>query len=94
MLTALPSSFLEPLLSFSLTEDPEIRLLVLQILLSLIDRHDNTLKFSDIRCVSVCVLQVCVFCHEVYFVVCQSLAVPCLLSLQHHLRHLCAEAQS
>ncbi|TKS76167.1 Protein EFR3 -like protein B [Collichthys lucidus] len=27
MLTALPSSFLEPLLSFSLTEDPEIRLL-------------------------------------------------------------------
>uniref|UniRef100_A0A4W6D6D7 EFR3 homolog B n=1 Tax=Lates calcarifer TaxID=8187 RepID=A0A4W6D6D7_LATCA len=33
MLTALPSSFLEPLLSFSLTEDPEVRLLVLQILL-------------------------------------------------------------
>uniref|UniRef100_A0A671XZA9 EFR3 homolog B n=1 Tax=Sparus aurata TaxID=8175 RepID=A0A671XZA9_SPAAU len=51
MLTALPSSFLEPLLSFSLTEDPEIRLLVLQILLSLIDRHDNTPKFSNIRCV-------------------------------------------
>lgn len=95
MLTALPSSFLEPLLSFSLTEDPEIRLLVLQILLSLIDRHDNTLKFSNIRCVSVCVpLQLCVFYHEVYFVVCQSLAAPCLLSLQHHLRHLCAEAQS
>uniref|UniRef100_A0A4W6D561 EFR3 homolog B n=1 Tax=Lates calcarifer TaxID=8187 RepID=A0A4W6D561_LATCA len=43
MLTALPSSFLEPLLSFSLTEDPEVRLLVLQILLSLIDRHDNRL---------------------------------------------------
>lgn len=49
MLTALPSSFLEPLLSFSLTEDPEVRLLVLQILLSLIDRHDNRPKFSDIR---------------------------------------------
>lgn len=49
MLTALPSSFLEPLLSFSLTEDPEVRLLVLQILLSLIDRHDNTPKLSNIR---------------------------------------------
>ncbi|TKS75641.1 Protein EFR3 -like protein B [Collichthys lucidus] len=58
MLTALPSSFLEPLLSFSLTEDPEIRLLVLQILLSLIDRHDNTPKFSNIRCVCV---HVCVY---------------------------------
>lgn len=53
MLTALPSSFLEPLLSFSLTEDPEIRLLVLQILLSLIDRHDNRPKFFNIRCVAV-----------------------------------------
>ncbi|XP_033931797.1 protein EFR3 homolog B isoform X1 [Gymnodraco acuticeps] len=52
MLTALPSSFLEPLLSFSLTEDPELRLLVLQILLSLIDRHDNTAKFSDISIIS------------------------------------------
>ncbi|XP_068433866.1 protein EFR3 homolog B isoform X2 [Clinocottus analis] len=52
MLTALPTSFLEPLLSFSLTEDPEIRLLVLQILLSLIDRHDNTAKFSDISIIS------------------------------------------
>uniref|UniRef100_A0A8C5HE15 Protein EFR3 homolog B n=2 Tax=Gouania willdenowi TaxID=441366 RepID=A0A8C5HE15_GOUWI len=48
MLTALPSSFLEPLLSFSLTEDPEVRLLVLQILLSLIDRHDNRPKFANI----------------------------------------------
>ncbi|XP_059211981.1 protein EFR3 homolog B isoform X2 [Centropristis striata] len=52
MLTALPSSFLEPLLSFSLTEDPEIRLLVLQILLSLIDRHENTPKFSNISIIS------------------------------------------
>uniref|UniRef100_A0A3P8S363 EFR3 homolog B n=1 Tax=Amphiprion percula TaxID=161767 RepID=A0A3P8S363_AMPPE len=52
MLTALPSSFLEPLLSFSLTEDPEVRLLVLQILLSLIDRHDNRPKFSDISIIS------------------------------------------
>lgn len=49
MLTALPSSFLEPLLSLSLTEDPEIRLLVLQILLSLIDRHDNVPKFLNVR---------------------------------------------
>ncbi|XP_013876711.1 protein EFR3 homolog B isoform X1 [Austrofundulus limnaeus] len=52
MLTALPSSFLEPLLSFSLTDDPEIRLLVLQILLSLIDRHDNRPKFVKIRIIS------------------------------------------
>ncbi|XP_011489906.2 protein EFR3 homolog B isoform X1 [Oryzias latipes] len=52
MLTALPSSFLEPLLSFSLTEDPEIRLLVLEILLSLIDRHENRPKFSRISIVS------------------------------------------
>lgn len=65
MLTALPSSFLEPLLSFSLTEDPEIRLLVLQILLSLIDRHDNTPKFSNIRCVCVCMF-VCIYCGAVH----------------------------
>ncbi|XP_056150496.1 protein EFR3 homolog B isoform X2 [Lampris incognitus] len=52
MLTALPSSFLEPLLSFSLTEDPEVRLLVLTILLSLIDRHDNLPKFSTISIIS------------------------------------------
>uniref|UniRef100_A0A668TTI6 Protein EFR3 homolog B n=1 Tax=Oreochromis aureus TaxID=47969 RepID=A0A668TTI6_OREAU len=52
MLTALPSSFLEPLLSFSLTEDPEVRLLVLQILLSLIDRHDNRPKFANMSSIS------------------------------------------
>lgn len=52
MLTALPSSFLEPLLSFSLTEDPEVRLLVLQILLGLIDRHDNRPKFSNISIIT------------------------------------------
>ncbi|XP_051909595.1 protein EFR3 homolog B isoform X5 [Hippocampus zosterae] len=52
MLTALPSSFLEPLLSFSLTEDSEVRLLVLQILLSLIDRHDNRPKFSNISIIT------------------------------------------
>ncbi|CAJ1078021.1 protein EFR3 homolog B isoform X1 [Xyrichtys novacula] len=52
MLTALPSSFLEPLLSLSLTEDPEVRLLVLQILISLIDRHENTPKFSNISIIS------------------------------------------
>uniref|UniRef100_A0A8D3CVP2 EFR3 homolog Bb n=1 Tax=Scophthalmus maximus TaxID=52904 RepID=A0A8D3CVP2_SCOMX len=69
MLTALPSSFLEPLLSFSLTEDPEVRMLVLQILLSLIDRHDSRPKFSNIRYVfflhhSVLQLQfVCFCCH-------------------------------
>ncbi|XP_004541855.1 protein EFR3 homolog B isoform X1 [Maylandia zebra] len=52
MLTALPSSFLEPLLSFSLTEDPEVRLLVLQILLSLIDRHENRPKFANMSSIS------------------------------------------
>ncbi|XP_023662788.1 protein EFR3 homolog B isoform X1 [Paramormyrops kingsleyae] len=48
MLTALPTSFLDPLLAFTLLEDAEIRLLVLEILLSLIDRHDNWPKFSSI----------------------------------------------
>ncbi|XP_041927855.1 protein EFR3 homolog B isoform X1 [Alosa sapidissima] len=48
MLTALPTSFLDPLLSFTLMEDAEVRLLVLDILISLIDRHDNRLKFSPI----------------------------------------------
>jgi len=52
MLTALPNSFLDPLLSFALLEDAEIRLLVLEILVSLIDRHDNLPKFSTIRLVS------------------------------------------
>ncbi|XP_036405374.1 protein EFR3 homolog B isoform X3 [Megalops cyprinoides] len=52
MLTALPSSFLDPLLSFTLMEDAEIRLLVLEILVSLIDRHDNRPKFSSISIIS------------------------------------------
>ncbi|KAM4601829.1 LOW QUALITY PROTEIN: protein EFR3 homolog B-like [Polymixia lowei] len=51
MLTALPSSFLEPLLSYTLMDDPEIRLLVLSILNSLIDRHHNTSKFIPISIV-------------------------------------------
>uniref|UniRef100_UPI0037E84C65 protein EFR3 homolog B-like isoform X2 n=1 Tax=Semicossyphus pulcher TaxID=241346 RepID=UPI0037E84C65 len=46
LLTALPSSFLEPLLSFTLMEDPEIRLLVLSILTSLIDRRHNAARLS------------------------------------------------
>uniref|UniRef100_A0A3Q1JQH4 EFR3 homolog B n=1 Tax=Anabas testudineus TaxID=64144 RepID=A0A3Q1JQH4_ANATE len=49
LLTALPSSFLEPLLSFTLMEDPEIRLLVLSILTSLIDRHHNAAKLNAAR---------------------------------------------
>ncbi|XP_030627521.1 protein EFR3 homolog B isoform X2 [Chanos chanos] len=52
MLTALPNSFLDPLLSFSLLEDPEIRLLVLEILVSLIDRHDNRPKIQGLRIIS------------------------------------------
>lgn len=91
MLTALPSSFLEPLLSFSLTEDPEVRLLVLQILLSLIDRHDNRPKFTNIRCVAVYVgtLWICILC--VVFRLCWTCAFP---SVQHYLWHLRAQAQS
>ncbi|XP_047432194.1 protein EFR3 homolog B-like [Mugil cephalus] len=49
LLTALPSSFLEPLLSFTLMEDPEIRLLVLLILTSLLDRHHNAPRISTSR---------------------------------------------
>ncbi|KAI5615100.1 protein EFR3-like B isoform X1, partial [Silurus asotus] len=52
MLTAMPSSFLDPLLSFALLEDPQIRLLVLEILVSLIDRHANLPKFSTISIIS------------------------------------------
>lgn len=51
MLTALPSAFLDRLLSAALMEDAEIRLFVLEILISFIDRHDNRQKFSTIRCV-------------------------------------------
>uniref|UniRef100_A0A8C7XJH6 EFR3 homolog B n=1 Tax=Oryzias sinensis TaxID=183150 RepID=A0A8C7XJH6_9TELE len=49
LLTALPSSFLEPLLSFTLMEDPEIRLLVLSILTSLIDRRHNACRLISTR---------------------------------------------
>ncbi|KAJ8270510.1 hypothetical protein GJAV_G00115760 [Gymnothorax javanicus] len=52
MLTALPTSFLDPLLSLSLMEDAENRLLVLEILVSLIDRHENRPKFSSINIIS------------------------------------------
>ncbi|XP_016400124.1 protein EFR3 homolog B-like isoform X1 [Sinocyclocheilus rhinocerous] len=52
ILTALPTSFLDPLLSFTLMEDAEIRLLVLDILISIIDRHDNRNKFSPVRIIS------------------------------------------
>uniref|UniRef100_A0A8C3KB60 EFR3 homolog B n=1 Tax=Calidris pygmaea TaxID=425635 RepID=A0A8C3KB60_9CHAR len=52
MLTALPSAFLDRLLSAALMEDPEIRLFVLEILISFIDRHGNRQKFSPISTVS------------------------------------------
>ncbi|XP_043965575.1 protein EFR3 homolog B-like [Gambusia affinis] len=48
LLTALPSSFLEPLLSFILMDDPEIRLLVLSILTSLIDRRHNAARITAV----------------------------------------------
>lgn len=56
LLTALPSSFLEPLLSFTLMEEPEIRLLVLSILTSLIDRHHNVARLTNVRSGDQCVL--------------------------------------
>ncbi|XP_043839629.1 protein EFR3 homolog B isoform X2 [Dromiciops gliroides] len=52
MLTALPSSFLDRLLSAALMEDAEIRLFVLEILISFIDRHGNRHKFSTISTLS------------------------------------------
>nr|XP_013802294.1 PREDICTED: protein EFR3 homolog B [Apteryx mantelli mantelli] len=52
MLTALPSSFLDRLLSAALMEDAEIRLFVLEILISFIDRHGNRHKFSAISTIS------------------------------------------
>uniref|UniRef100_A0A670HZF0 EFR3 homolog B n=2 Tax=Podarcis muralis TaxID=64176 RepID=A0A670HZF0_PODMU len=52
MLTALPSSFLDRLLSAALMEDAEIRLFVLQILISFIDRHGNKHKFQTISTIS------------------------------------------
>ncbi|XP_078413655.1 protein EFR3 homolog B-like [Cetorhinus maximus] len=52
LLATLPTSFLEPLLSASLMEDAELRLLVIEILLSLIDRQGNRHKFSHISIVS------------------------------------------
>ncbi|XP_044519700.1 protein EFR3 homolog B isoform X3 [Gracilinanus agilis] len=52
MLTALPSSFLDRLLSSVLMEDAEIRLFVLEILISFIDRHGNRHKFSTISTLS------------------------------------------
>lgn len=50
MMSALPSNFLDRLLSTALMEDAEIRLFVLEILISFIDRHGNRHKFSTIRC--------------------------------------------
>ncbi|XP_055495930.1 protein EFR3 homolog B-like isoform X2 [Leucoraja erinacea] len=52
LLATLPTSFLESLLSASLMEDTELRLLVIEILLSLIDRQENRRKFSHVSLVS------------------------------------------
>lgn len=49
MMSALPSNFLDRLLSTALMDDPEIRLFVLEILISFIDRHGNRHKFFSIR---------------------------------------------
>ncbi|XP_072906417.1 protein EFR3 homolog B-like isoform X6 [Hemitrygon akajei] len=52
LLATLPSSFLESLLSTALMEDAELRLLVIEILLSLIDRQENRHKFSHVSIIS------------------------------------------
>uniref|UniRef100_A0A8C5NZG4 Protein EFR3 homolog B n=1 Tax=Jaculus jaculus TaxID=51337 RepID=A0A8C5NZG4_JACJA len=52
MMSALPSNFLDRLLSTALMEDAEIRLFVLEILVSFIDRHGNRHKFSTISTLS------------------------------------------
>ncbi|XP_020943429.1 protein EFR3 homolog B isoform X2 [Sus scrofa] len=52
MMSALPSNFLDRLLSTVLMEDAEIRLFVLEILISFIDRHGNRHKFSTISTLS------------------------------------------
>ncbi|XP_051868622.1 protein EFR3 homolog B-like isoform X3 [Pristis pectinata] len=52
LLATLPSSFLESLLSAALMEDAELRLLVIEILLSLIDRQENRHKFSHVSIIS------------------------------------------
>ncbi|KAM6954681.1 protein EFR3 homolog A [Aplochiton taeniatus] len=49
MAAALPQPFLDPLFSISLMEDSELRQLVLEILLNIIDRHDNRAKLRGIR---------------------------------------------
>uniref|UniRef100_A0A2K6TEK0 Protein EFR3 homolog A n=1 Tax=Saimiri boliviensis boliviensis TaxID=39432 RepID=A0A2K6TEK0_SAIBB len=49
IVTALPGSFLDPLLSPSLMEDYELRQLVLEVMHNLIDRHDNRAKLRGIR---------------------------------------------
>ncbi|XP_075413137.1 protein EFR3 homolog B [Tenrec ecaudatus] len=52
MMSALPSNFLDRLLSTALMEDADIRLFVLEILISFIDRHGNRHKFSSISTLS------------------------------------------
>ncbi|XP_042636844.1 protein EFR3 homolog A [Orycteropus afer afer] len=49
IVTALPGSFLDPLLSPSLMEDCELRQLVLEVMHNLMDRHDNRAKLRGIR---------------------------------------------
>uniref|UniRef100_A0A3B4H4P4 Protein EFR3 homolog B-like n=1 Tax=Pundamilia nyererei TaxID=303518 RepID=A0A3B4H4P4_9CICH len=69
LLTALPSSFLEPLLSFTLMEDPEIRLLVLSILTLLIDRRHNASRLTTAgikRVVLGVHHDICTFQHDVF----------------------------
>nr|XP_043874381.1 protein EFR3 homolog B-like [Solea senegalensis]XP_043885749.1 protein EFR3 homolog B-like [Solea senegalensis] len=61
MLKTQLSSYLEPLLSVSLTKDPEVQLLALQILISLMDWHDNRsklLSMSSILDISVLKIKV------------------------------------
>ncbi|KAJ8039272.1 Protein EFR3-like B [Holothuria leucospilota] len=46
MVTTFPASFLQPLLSVSIVADPGVRLIVQEILHTLMDRHENIEKFK------------------------------------------------
>lgn len=49
MSNAFPNEFLQPLLRMSLFDEPGMRIIVQEILHTLIDRHDNTEKVAQVQ---------------------------------------------
>lgn len=49
MNNAFPPEFLHPLLRISLLDDPGLRVVVQEILHTLLDRHDNASKLKTVR---------------------------------------------